>query len=185
MKNKKFTLLFGTILFILVIIFWITYSKNNYDASDYFLDNRPDFEYIVTYIDSNDLNGSIHSSKSDWNTWTLYNECIDKNNCMILEKPLKSILEKLNVEYLTAYLSIPWVDWDISIDNYLQWIHFFLKGSENIKSDMFLYYWKWFYSERKELENFNGSDFNIIHKIYSDDWGLIDWCYQCTAWAWD
>ncbi|MDD2916551.1 MAG: hypothetical protein PHH70_01765 [Candidatus Gracilibacteria bacterium] len=59
--------------------------------------------------------------------------------------------------------------------------------NKNIYGDEYnvIYYDPGYYKGKKELDEIDGSRFNVILKIFNDDWGVIDGCYGCNFGAWD
>lgn len=181
MKNKQLRIFLGIIFIVWLMILWILYPKSNYTIKNYFLENKKVIEEIVSYIDSNDLTGSIHSNynyQNNWNTWNLYKKCIIDDNCLLSDESFFDLIFRLNIEYIVAYRS-NWTDVD------LQWIHFYLQNNITIDSlnDKYIYYSKWFYRNKEIWDSYDWNSMHVIVEIFNNDWWVINGCYWCW-WGW-
>ncbi len=44
----------------------------------------------------------------------------------------------------------------------------------------YIYYSKWYYKWKKELDSYDWNRYHKIVKIFNDNWWIIAWCYWCA-----
>ncbi len=159
-------------LFLLINIVKYIGDKNPYN--NYYENNYNELNELKDYL--------LKNTNISWHVYTdknKYPNLVENNNweencfywsCSILNLNTIDNIKTLNINYLSVS------DWIITINT-----KYNLYWDKNNQ----IYYSKWYYKWKKELDEIDENRFNVIVKIFNDDWGVINWCYGCFAWAWD
>lgn len=166
----------SVIIAISLIAFWIfKYQEIKY-YNNYFLYNESKLMELKDYIEkknlewyiyiNEDLDAVLVTAKEEWLfRWELWNYIKSKK-----DPYLNILISELNI----GYISNDQQQITVVVNKNIYWDEY------NV-----IYYDPWYYKWKKELDEIDWSRFNVILKIFNDDWGVIDGCYGCNFWAWD
>lgn len=105
--------------------------------------------------------------------WLSLWECYENKECLIWDIKLIDLLKEIKIQ--SIYIWSDYISFRTNHDIYSEDDLLFKEYSQ----DNFLYYSKWFYIDKNELDEIDWNRAHVVFRKFNDNWWVINWCYFC------